>query len=48
MDQRGVFDEISGRFSSAVEEGAFVEAQLSKEPITNAEVTNTQTAAIGR
>jgi len=48
VDQRGVFDEISGRFSSAVEEGAFVEAQLSKEPITKAEVTNTQTAAIAR
>ena len=47
MDQRGVLDGISERFSSAAEERA-VEAQLSKEPITNAEVTNIQTAAIGR
>jgi hypothetical protein len=29
-----VFDAISERFSSTVEELAFVEAQLSKEPIT--------------
>lgn len=48
MDQRVVSDEISERFSSAVEVRAFVEAQLSKEPITHAEVTNTHTAAIGR
>ena len=48
MEQRVVSDEISERFSSAGEVRAFVEAQLSKEPITNAEVTNTQTDAIGR